>query len=491
MKETLDNAATERFRALIGARFGLHYDDGKGGFLGDVLRRHAASDRQDIGSYLERLACDDDASGEWRALAEALTVTETYFFRNAAQFAALRDAAASRTRPIRVLSAGCASGEEPYSIAMSLEGRGATIQAVDLNPAMLAKAAAGRYSVWSLRETDAERRARWFTAEGNVYVLDPAIRGAVAFEERNLAEEDAAFWRPDTFDAVFCRNVLMYFGPTAARAAIGRIARCLAPGGLLFLGHAETLRGLSRDFELQHTHGTFYYQRGDALHAGEVDEPPDPVWLRSPPPPDGAADRGTPWYEAIESASARVRTIAARPATPYVALAPTPPGNVAHAMALMADEHYAEALSLLAALPATAAGDSDAMFLRGVLLMHRGDIAGAERVCAALLMRDGESPGAHYLMALCREACGDPVAAAFHDRHAAALDPHFALPRLHLGLLARRTGDQAMARRELARAFALLPGEQSERLMMFGGGFGREALCALCQAELVSAGGAP
>jgi chemotaxis protein methyltransferase CheR len=130
------------------------------------------------------------------------------------------------------------------------------------------------------------------------------------------------------------------------------------------------------------------------------------------------------------------------------------------------------------------------MFLRGVLLMHRGDLAGAERVCAARLLRNGASAGAHYLMALCREADGDCRAAAAHDRHAADLDPYFAMPRLHLGLLARRTGDHAAARRELARAFALLPGEQAARLLLFGGGFGRDALRALCQAELVSAGGA-
>lgn len=156
----------------------------------------------------------------------------------------------------------------------------------------------------------------------------------------------------------------------------------------------------------------------------------------------------------------------------------------------MADEYYAAALSRLDALPDDTARDADAAFLRGVLLMHRGDFVGAERICTALFMRDGESAGAHYLMALCREARGDCTAAALHDRHAAQLAPYFALPRLHLGLLARRTGDHEMARHELARAFALLPGEQPARLAMFGGGFGRDALRALCQAELASAGGA-
>ncbi|MGH6980476.1 MAG: CheR family methyltransferase, partial [Stellaceae bacterium] len=392
-------------------------------------------------------------------------------------------------------SAGCASGEEPYSIAMTLADCPAAIFAIDVNGAMLAKAAIGRYSAWSLRETGAEPRARHFTASGNEFVLDPALRRAVVFEERNLVLEDASFWRPEAFDVVFCRNVLMYFASATARAIVARIARSLAPGGLLFLGHAETLRGLSRDFELRHTHGTFYYQRKPTLAPAEADAAPDPAWDSVPMAMDGAGDTGVAWYEAIAHAAARVRNMAARPAgeaaTPLAAMAADPALPVAHAMALMADEHYAEALALIEALPRERARESEAMFLRGVLLMHRGDLDGAERICQGLLLRDGDSAGAHYLMALCREARGDRDAAAQHDRHAAALDPDFAMPRLHLGLLARRAGDQAEARRELVLAEALLQGEHASRLLLFGGGFGRDALRALCQSELASADGMP
>ena len=489
MSEAPDPETVARFRDAVARRLGLQIDEAKDGFLADILQRHAAAAGLTYFWFLERLE-NRGAAPEWRALIQALTVTETYFFRNQAQFAALRDAARSAPAPLRVLSAGCASGEEPYSIAMTLADCPPAISAIDVNGAMLAKAAIGRYSAWSLRETGADLRARWFATDGSEHLLDRAIRGAVAFEERNLAHDDAAFWRPDAFDVVFCRNVLMYFAPAAARGVIARIARSLAPGGLLFLGHAETLRGLSRDFELRHTHGTFYYQRKDALSV--MDEaPPDLAWESLPPGRDRAAGGDAAWCDVIEGAAARVRTIAARPApTPAAAVAPAPSLAIAEAMALMADEYYAEALSRLDALPDDTARDADAVFLRGVLLMLHGDFVGAERICTALFMRDGESAGAHYLMALCREACGDCAAAALHDRHAARLDPYFALPRLHLGLLARRTGDHEMARRELARAFALLPGEQPARLAMFGGGFGRDALRALCQAELASAGGA-
>jgi chemotaxis protein methyltransferase CheR len=490
MIATLDGDAIDRFAALIAQRLGLFFDDDKRDFLAEVLSRAARERKLDRGAYLDRLTQSD---AEWRLLAPALTVTETYFFRNAAQFAALRETLATQPedRPTAILSAGCASGEEPYSIAMVLAEAGIAppaIHAIDINPAMLAKAAAGRYSAWSLRETDMERRARNFTAVRDGFVLDAGIRNAVTFAEGNLADADGAWWRNETFAAVFCRNVLMYFTPPAARAAIARIARCLVPGGLLFLGHAETLRGLSRDFDLRHTHGTFYYRRKDALTSAEDDDAEaDPLWAKLPRAPDGAG-RGIHWYELIEGATSRVRRIAARP---IVAASDPPPqpAPVARATALLAEERYGEALTLLASLPADEARDPETMFLRGVLLMHRGDIAAAERICTALLLRDGASAGAHYLMALCREAGGYRAAAALHDRHAATLDPNFALPRLHIGLMARRNGDEATARRELARAFTLLAGEQEARLMLFGGGFGREALRALCQAELAAAAG--
>ena len=493
-----DPDALARFRDAVARRLGLQFGDDKDAFLADILRRHAAAIGLNDFWFLERLE-NPGSAPEWRALIQALTVTETYFFRNPAQFAALRDAARrdSPDRPLNILSAGCASGEEPYSIAMSLADCPAAIAAIDVNGAMLARAAIGRYSAWSLRETAPDRRARHFTASGNEFVLDPALRRAVSFEERNLAAEDAAFWRPGAFDVVFCRNVLMYFAPVIARQAIARIARSLNPGGLLFLGHAETLRGLSGDFDLRHTHGTFYYQRKPVLAPAEARDapPPDPIWDRVPQAVDGAGDTGLAWYEAIAGAAQRIRNIVTRPPaaapTPLAAMDAGTAQPVAHAMALMADEHYAEALALLQGLPPDRAAQSDALFLRGVLMMHRGDVAGAEGICETLLRRDGDGAGAHYLMALCREAHGDRDAAARHDRHAVSLDPDFAMPRLHLGLLARRAGDQAEARRELARAETLLEAEEASRLLLFGGGFGRDALRALCRAELASAGGAP
>ena len=102
---------------------------------------------------------------------------------------------------------------------------------------------------------------------------------------------------------------------------------------------------------------------------------------------------------------------------------------------------------------------------------------------------DELNAGAHYVLALCREHSGDGSAAAEHDRVAAYLDPGFAMPRLHLGLMARRAGDREAARRELTQALFLLEREDAARLLLFGGGFNREALVALCDLALRESGG--
>jgi chemotaxis protein methyltransferase CheR len=125
------------------------------------------------------------------------------------------------------------------------------------------------------------------------------------------------------------------------------------------------------------------------------------------------------------------------------------------------------------------AHDPDALLLEAVLLAHDGDFAAAMAVCTRLLAIDELNAGAHYVLALCHER-HDRERAAYHDQIAAYLDPTFAMPRVHLGLMLQRSGDGEAAYKELQCARALLEREDSARLVMFGGGFGRAALLALC-----------
>jgi chemotaxis protein methyltransferase CheR len=490
----------ERFRSAVRGRLGLHFDDGRLQVLAEVLGRRIAATGRPAAVYLTQLEGTATAGDEPTALARELTIAETYFFRNVEQFNALRAIvlpararARSGDRRLNILSAGCASGEEAYSLAIcareqiDLGGYEVSIRGVDVNPAVLERAAAGRYSTWSLRETPDAVRARYFRAEGRDLILAPEIRAAVTFEERNLAEPEPGLWSSETFDLVFCRNVLMYFAPEMARAVLGRIARSLVPGGYLFLGSAETLRGLSQDFRMKHTHETFYYQKASPA---EGDVPPD-LFSIDPDLPTVAAT-GDSWVEAIQRSSEHVRSLTDLPTEKDREVTPPNPigGGLDRAVELIGQERFDDARSALAELAPPAARRPDALLLQAVLLTHGGDLVAAERLCDEVLALDSLSAGAHYLTALCRERAGDARGAADHARAAAQLAPGFALPHLQLGLLARRADDRGTARRELAEALVLLARDDPTRLAMFGGGFGRAGLIALCRAELLAAGGA-
>ncbi len=486
---------SERFRQAIARGLGLALDESKLGYLGELLRRRVEATGLAADAYLARL--EQLPGDELTVLAQELTVPETYFFRNLDQFHALaqvalpeRIRAQGAARVLRLLSAGCATGEEPYSLAIVARGVvpdpswQIAIRAIDVNPTVLERAARGRYTSWSMRETPPEQR-RWFRTDGRELVLDDAIRGAVDFFQRNLTHDDAELWAPATYDVVFCRNVLMYFTPEHARAVVGRIARALVPGGYLFLGHAETLRGLSHEFHLCHTHGTFYYQRkGGAA-------PVEAAGAVAPSMPARVED-STSWIDAIRTASDKIESLT-RPVAAAAAAPPRPrrKPDLDGAFELLRTERFADALDEVHRLPPELAGDPDALILEAVLLTHRGRIAEAAAACGRLLAIDELCAGAHYVLALCREAEGDHRGAADHDQVAVYLDPGFAMPRLHLGLLARRSHDHAAARRELGQALVLLQREDASRVLLFGGGFGRAALVALCAAELQASGSRP
>jgi chemotaxis protein methyltransferase CheR len=500
MTNLVGSPDVERFQAAIGQHLGLFFEDARRGYVAEVLQRRLAQLGASAEVYLAQieLGLGHDECAE---LARELTVGETYFFRNREQFAALAEIALpdrmwanAAERSLRLLSAGCASGEEAYSLAITVRQIAATVgwdvsvRAVDLNPAALKKAARARYTSWALRETSAEAQRRWFRTAGQEFLLDPGISSTVRFDQRNLAGDDDELWRPANLDVVFCRNVIMYFTPEHARALVARIGRALRPGGYLFLGHAETLRGVSDDFHLRHTHGTFYYVRKDRIGVAPLASLPkaDELAINSDPVAEGDG-----WVDVIREASERVAALADRPAQLPMRDLPSAALDLTGILDLLRREQFGEALKLLRAQSELAKSDPDTLLLEATLLTNSGLLPAAEETCRRLLAIDELNAGAHYILALCREGSGDLVGAAEHDRVAAYLDPHFAMPRLHLGLLARRTGDRSAAQRELAQALVLLRHEDASRLLLFAGGFSRVALLGLCDAALRDCGGAP
>lgn len=485
------------FRAALVRVMGLRFPHDSDGVLREVLQaRLQANSNSDVDAYLTRLCA---GSHEEEELAKALCVNETYFMRNSPHFAVLEEAvhgrAAAGRRYLRILSAGCSSGEETYSLAIMLRmtlpdlpSWDISILGIDVDPDAIAKARTARYSKWSLRDTPEAVRRRYFNTNGSEHVVRDEVRQMVRFDRRNLTCEDAQLWRAEAWDVVFCRNVLMYFDRDVAQGIVDRFAHALAPGGLLFLGHAETLRGLSSAFDLHQSHQTFFYARH-----GRADRP-FVSGTTAPSAQRVEATSGSPrdsdgWYDVIADSSRRVAGLTSASA-PRAAQAPGSDerSTFERALQLMEQERFDDALAALAQA-SSSDEQTERLLLRAALLVTRGDVEAATSACQELLKLDEMSAGAHYVMALCRDNHGDSDAAVEHDRIATYLDSEFAMPHLHIGLLAKRSGDEATARRELGVALTLLASERPERVVLFGGGFSRDALMNLCRSQLQSGEG--
>jgi chemotaxis protein methyltransferase CheR len=217
------------------------------------VAERAAALGLDEADYLEHATGDDGGgTGEQEALANLLRVGETRFFRHRAHVTALRErvlperveAARAAGRPLRVWSAGCATGEEAWTLAMLAHeatdgtgyGGGFSVLATDLSPGALGQAERGRYAQERIADVPPALRARWFSDEGEVR---DQLRAQVHFQRHNLL---APARYPGGFDVILCRNVLIYFDGARRGEVIGRLCDALTDGGVLFLGYAETLR---------------------------------------------------------------------------------------------------------------------------------------------------------------------------------------------------------------------------------------------------------
>ncbi|WP_158079886.1 protein-glutamate O-methyltransferase CheR [Archangium sp. Cb G35] len=456
-----------RFVALVEQRLGLHYEEGQWGELVPLLAERSAA--CGVERYLEQLA-SQSSQAEWKALAERLTVGETYFLRHPTQLETLVDQVLPtflrQTSTVRVLCAGCSTGEEPYSVALLARERGRVdssrlrILGIDVNPRSIAHARRACYSPWSLRAVPSAMRQQWFQRTPEGFALQPHVRDQVIFEERNLLEEASAFWAPGSFHAILCRNVVLYFPQDVIRKIVARMAQALVPGGYLFMGPSETLRGISEDFELLRGGDAFYYR------------------LKPPAPPTVSVPRAAPVAMATATPTAMV---AQRVATP----APTPPpapDGLEGVLQLLEAERYTEAWALLESVPGNSS--PKAQLLRAVLHLHAGRLSQAEQLGRQLVTASATEAPAYYLLGLCLEQSGDEAGA--RGRYAASVraEPTFALAHLRAGSLARRAGDMVEARVALRMAVSLLPQEKPLHLSLFGGGFGRHGLMQVGLQEL-------
>jgi chemotaxis protein methyltransferase CheR len=249
-----------RIRELIHRRAGISLSDHKRDMAYSRLaRRLRAVNIDTFREYLDQLESQQN-SAEWEAFTNALTTNLTAFFRESHHFPILADFAKHRPQPFSVWCSAASTGEEPYSIAMTLmetlgdsAARQCSVIATDIDSQVLQKADAGVYSLDSVKALGSERLKRFFLkgtgAHAGFVRIRPELRAMVKFEKLNLT--DAKYALNGQFDAIFCRNVMIYFDKPTQAQVLARFEPLVKSGGLLFAGHSENFTYVSQAFKLR------------------------------------------------------------------------------------------------------------------------------------------------------------------------------------------------------------------------------------------------
>jgi chemotaxis protein methyltransferase CheR len=288
---TLTDAELKLLQALVYQECGMHFDERRTHFLQDRLQRRLRECHLDSFYSYYRLLISAQGKNELALLLENLTVNETSFFRNKAQLELfqrdtledlLQRKQARRDYGLRIWSAGCSTGQEPYTLAMLLADSlayyyirhplpfelplpkplvpppwRAEILASDISYPVLRAAQDGAYSEHQMSMVDYGYRLRYFDKVGDRYAVKKALKELVHFDFHNLKTE----YLPQRNDVIFCRNVMMYFDEAEQKRLVEKFYRCLNPHGYLFVGHAESLLGLTERFQMVHRNSGTAYQR--------------------------------------------------------------------------------------------------------------------------------------------------------------------------------------------------------------------------------------
>ncbi len=486
-----------RFQTLILNRTGMLFGQRRQHALGrGVIGQAHTAAHGDVDRYFNMLEQTQTDTPLWDALIQELTIGETYFFRDKSQIRTLEQhilpriiAAHQHDRRIRIWSAGCASGEEPYTLAMllselivDLDKWHITILASDIDKAVLEKARRARYRSWSFRQTDDIYKTRYFRKQADVYQLVPQIQKQVHFFYLNLNETvyPSLATNTNALDLILCRNVAIYY----SEAVIGRVAerfhRCLISGGWLMMGASETSIPVFHQYTPCNFLGATVFQKCDGPVSPSVRFDMNLMGEYGhretvlPPSKFNIHCRES----TITPQIFELPQISELPQLPDIAIEPLPEtwGQVVSSPEILSGElmekhdevdafgqgrqlikekRYEAAIDCFKTCIASNPGDGASFYQLARIYANLGQMDVAASFCQQAIDIDPLNPEAHYILALIYQETGDMSSAVAQLKQAVFIDNRFTLAHFTLALFCRQEGQMEKARRHRQRAMQL------------------------------------
>ncbi len=494
MTSNISDAQLSRLNELVAGHCGLHFPPERWSDLERGLR--AAAEQCGHGEaepYLSRMLSSEPTQNQMEILVNHLTIGETYFFREKRALEILEGSIVPEIlrprgragKPLRIWSAGCSTGEEPYSVAIALsksalglKDGNIEILATDVNTRSLRKASEGIYTDWSFRGTPPwVRRTHFKAIEDGRWAIAAAIKKMVSFAPVNLMD-DADPMLPigrNGLDVIFCRNVLMYFTPEGMRKVIRQFHRSLAADGWLIVSATETSHELFPDFAAV-SFGDFTLYRKSAKQLRVI--PVLPVLDEHKlcvQQPTRAAEATVPPEAFFRDDKAGIhhpdaRPVSAEPVNKYSVnedpVNEDPPAVCyAHARRLYDQGLYAEADQMTAALLLQNASDAPSLFLRARIYANQGRLAEALVCCDQAVAADKMAAPVHYLRATILQEQSSLPEAILALKRAVYAEPEFVLGHFALGNLALKQGRLQESEKHFENVLLLLARYQPEDIV--------------------------
>lgn len=502
LKKDLTREEFERFRDWIHKHSGIYLEDQKIDSLRiSLVTRATRFGFLDYDEYFRFLSAEE---AEFRELMNLVTINETSFFRFPAQFDALRDQVIPEilegkskiARQFRVWSAGCSTGEEPYTVAMSLLDSGldalgyrTEVFGTDVSTQALDKARNAVYPQRSVTSLAPDVLSRWFEPVQGGYRPVARVRDTVELAYHNLIKEPYPLALLSNWDIVFCRNVTIYFRLESTRRVVNNFYEALNPGGYLFIGHSETLTSISDRFEPVEIGGVFLYRKPKPRRVFTFD--------------DVAARRVKQRTSTVDLASslrnggpARGVTRRRATATPVPAPVSAIPGGeseqpqseaelVAQAHKLLAEGRPADALRLAEKAMALAPGDVQACLVAAFAHADAGMLDLAIREAEQALAINPLIAAARYILGVISLQQGDAIRAINEFKRTIYIDADFVLAHFGVANIYRQQGALEDACREYHNTIKALHHAPEGDWTAFLGGFTPELLEQTCQRSLL------